>query len=114
LEYAEYTTPLTQSSLGWVTITHPFHPLRGQQVEVVLIRRGSDPDLIIRHPDGFQAAVAMSSTDYAIPLAVDPPDGPPHLLDFEGLRRVAQLIERLRQVKTDEDKPCPATALNYD
>lgn len=56
----------------------------------------------------------MSSTDYAIPLAVDPLDGPPHLLDFEGLRRVAQLIERLRQVKTDEDKPCPATALNYD
>jgi hypothetical protein len=56
----------------------------------------------------------MSSTDYAIPLAVDPPDGPPHLLDFEGLRRAAQLIEHLRQVKTDDDKPCPATALNYD
>jgi hypothetical protein len=39
----------------------------------------------------------MSSTDYAIPLAVDPPDGPPHLLDFEGLGRAAQFIERLRQ-----------------
>jgi hypothetical protein len=83
--------------LGLVTITHPFHPLRGQQVAVVRIRRGADPDIIIRHPDGSHAAIAMSWTDYAVPAVSEPPPTLPHLLDFEGLCQVAQLIERIRQ-----------------
>jgi len=101
-----------------VTITHPFHPLRGQQVEVIYIRRGRDPDLIIRHPDGFNAAVAMSSTDYGLPPNSDPPFGPFHLLDVEGLRQAAHLIDRLGQAKhacePGDDEPCPPTVSLYD
>jgi hypothetical protein len=105
--------------LGLVTITHPFHPLRGQQVEVVFIRRGSDPDLIVRFPDGLHVAVAMSSTDYAAPPDVDPPLDPPHLLDFDGLRQVVQLIDRLRRegrypIVADGDEPCPPSDTGYD
>ena len=44
----QHTTPLDQPSSGFVTITHPHHPLRGQRVEVVRVRRGADPDLIVR------------------------------------------------------------------
>jgi hypothetical protein len=101
-----------------VTITHPFHPLRGQQVEVIYVRRGSDPDLIIRHPDGFHAAVAMSSTDYGFPPSSDPPFGPFHLLDVEGLCQAVRLIDRLGQAKRscepDDDEPCPPTVSPYD
>jgi hypothetical protein len=83
--------------LGFVTITHPHHPLRGWRVEIVRIRRGNDPDLIVVLPDGRHAAIALSSTDYA-----SAPDSPSavaaeHLLDLDGLRRVIQLLDRLAQ-----------------
>jgi hypothetical protein len=83
--------------LGLVTITHPFHPLRGQQVEVVHIRCGRDPDLIIRLPNGIHAAVAMSLTDYAPTPDINLPSDPFPLLDIDGLRQVVQFIDRLRQ-----------------
>jgi hypothetical protein len=49
--------------LEWVTITPPHHPLCGQRCAVVRIRRGVDPDLILRLADGTHAAMAMSWTD---------------------------------------------------
>jgi hypothetical protein len=102
-----------------VTITHPYHPLRGQQVEVICVRRGTDPDLVIRLPDGLHAAIAMSSTDYAVPPDLDPPSVPPHLLDFDGLRQVVQLIEHIRQegrysAADDGDKTCTPDDVSYD
>ena len=102
-------------------ITHPFHPLCGQQVEVVRVRRGADPDLIVRLPDGCHAALAMSWTDYAAPsgLNLDPPSVAPHLLDFDGLRQIAQLIDHFRQEgryppADDGDKTCSLVDARYD
>jgi Family of unknown function (DUF5372) len=80
-----------------VTITHPHHPLCGQQVAIVRLRRGTDPDLIVRLPDGTHIAIAMSSTNYAAAPDPTPPGRAPHLLALAGLRQVAQLIDRLRQ-----------------
>jgi hypothetical protein len=84
--------------LGFVTVTHPHHPLCGQQVAVVRLRRGANPDLIVRLPDGNHAAIAMSLTDYggaaAAPAASS---AAPALLDLEGLRQAAGLIAQLRQ-----------------
>ena len=117
-EYPEQTTPLSQPSLGLVTITHPFHPLRGQQVEVVNIRRGRDPDLIIRLPNGTHAAVAMSLTNYAPTPDIELPPDPPPLLDIDGLRQVVQFIDRLRQEgrypTRDGQASCPAPESGYD
>jgi len=98
-ECQEHTTSPLQRPLELVTITHPFHPLRGQQVEIIRVRRGTDPDIVVRHPDGSHAAVAMSWTDYAVPTGMEPPSTstPPHLLDFTGLRQAVQLIARIRQ-----------------
>ena len=59
------TTPSSRPPSGFVTITHPHHPLRGQRVEIVRIRRGNDPDLIVVAPDGRHTAIALSSTDYS-------------------------------------------------
>ena len=80
-----------------MTIIHPHHPLRGQRVQIVRIRRGPDPDLIVRLPDGLHAAVAMSWTDYAALPALAAPSTTPHLLDIDGLRHAAEFIARLRQ-----------------
>jgi hypothetical protein len=101
LAQLKHITPLSLPSSGFVTITHPFHPFVNQQVEVVNIRRGgADPDLIIRYADKTHAAIAMSSTDYALTVAAGSrltSGAPAQLLDLHGLCQAAQLIAHLRQ-----------------
>jgi hypothetical protein len=78
-----------------VTITHPHHPLRGQQVEIIRLRRGTEPQLIVRLPDGRHATMALSDTDYLGSLADERPLRPDHLLDLNGLRQVLQVLDRI-------------------
>jgi Family of unknown function (DUF5372) len=82
-----------------VTITHPHHPLYGQRCEVIRIRRGVDPDLILRLPDGSHAAIAMSWTDYGEEQGHPTPPSGPDLprLDLQGLRQLVHLLDQLRQ-----------------
>jgi hypothetical protein len=84
--------------LGFVTVTHPHHPLCGQRLALIRVRRGSNPDLIVRLPDDTHAAIAVSATDYADASAPRPP-GPAAaaLLDLQGLRRAAQFIAQLQE-----------------
>jgi hypothetical protein len=82
-----------------VTITHPHHPLRGQRVEIVRVRRGNDPDLIVVLPDGRHTAIALSSTDYNSFPEIPPAVAAEHVLDLDGLRRVIQLLDRLAQAE---------------
>ena len=77
-------------------MTHPSHPLYGQQVEIIRVRRGSDPDLIIRHLDGYHGAIAASWTTYASTPDTVPSEKPP-LLDLEGLCQLARVIELLQE-----------------
>ena len=88
---------MSQPPLGFVTITHPHHPLCGQQVTVLRLRRGANPDLVVRLPDGNHAAIAMSLTDYGGASAPPANSAAPALLDLEGLRLAAALIAQLRQ-----------------
>lgn len=81
-----------------MTITHPHHPLRGQQLPVVCVRRGESPDVIVRLPDGSHAAIALSATDYAIdPSSSHPPARASQLLDLQGLRQMAQFVDDRRR-----------------
>jgi len=79
-----------------VTVIHPHHPLYGQQVEIMRIRRGADPDLIIRHLDGYHGAIAASWTTYASTAEALSTERPP-LLDLEGLHQLARLVEQLQE-----------------
>jgi hypothetical protein len=78
-----------------VTVTHPHHPLFGQQVTVIRQRRGSDPDLIIRLADGFYGAISASWTDYAAAPEMGPPPDAPPLLDLLGLGQMAKFVGQL-------------------
>src|SRR5438552_6953711 len=97
-ERPQHTTPSSQSPSGFVTVTHPHHPLCGQKLEIIQVRRGLDPDLIVRLPDGHHAAIAMSGTDWASPPHDVTSPRPDHLLDLDGLRQARRLIDRI----TDE------------
>jgi Family of unknown function (DUF5372) len=79
-----------------VTVTHPHHPLHGQKVEIIRIRRGADPDLIVRLPDGYHGAIAASLTDYGGPPDLDCSSAEPPLLSIEGLWQIAQWVEQQR------------------
>jgi hypothetical protein len=73
--------------------------LRGQLVEIVRIRRGNDPDLIVVAPDGRHSAIALSSTDCDSSPEIPPTVTAEHLLDLDGLRRVIELLDRLAQTE---------------
>jgi Family of unknown function (DUF5372) len=97
LAYSQQTTPFTKPTLDWVTVTHPYHPLHGQRVQVIRVRRGPDPDLIIRMPDGYHGAIAASLTDYAGPVDLDLSTAEPPLLSVEGLCLIAQWVRQQRE-----------------
>ena len=100
-----------------MTVTHPCHPLCGQQVEVIDLRRRADLgllDLIIQLPDGSHAAMAATSTDYVAAPEPEPPPGPVSLLDVVGLCQMLPLIAQLRQrsgfCTPDSQTPRPVTS----
>lgn len=102
-----------------MTITHPYHPLCGQQVRFIRICRGVDPDLTVQRPDGLHVVIPMSWTDYTTLPGSDSSSTPPHLLDLDGLRCVAQLIDRIRQegrypAVNHGDQTCPPDDESYD
>lgn len=80
-----------------MTVTHPHHPLYGQRLAVVRLRKGAQPDLVVCLPDGHHAAIAMHLTDYAGAPAAPSSLDPLPLLDLDGLRQIVQLLERLRK-----------------
>ena len=81
-----------------MTITHPHHPSRGQRLPIVCIRRGANPAVIVRLPDGSHAAVALDATDCAGGPSASLSSAPAApLLDLDGLRRLAQFLAHLRQ-----------------
>jgi len=51
-------------SLGSVVVTHPFHPLRGERLEVLLERRrGSDRVFVCDTGGGVNVELAEGATD---------------------------------------------------
>jgi Family of unknown function (DUF5372) len=96
MAYPKHTTPSSLRVSGWVTVTHPHHPLCGQQVEIIRVRRGPDPDLIIRQSDGYHGAIAASWTSYASAAETLASEKPP-LLDLEGLCHLARCVEQLEE-----------------
>jgi hypothetical protein len=83
--------------LEWVTVTHPHHPLYSQRVQLIRVRRGPDPDLIIRMSDGFHGAIAASLTDYGGIAEAAASTTEPPLLAIEGLWQIAQFIAQQRR-----------------
>jgi hypothetical protein len=77
-----------------VTITHPHHPLNGQKCELIKVRRGPNPVLVVKMPDGNEARLPRDWTDYDMSTAPD------SLLPIEGLRELIKIIGQLDEAKS--------------
>ena len=88
-------------------------------MRLIRVCRGADPDLEVQLPNGLRLRVAMSCTDYATPQGTGYSSAPPHMLDFNGLRLAAELVERMRQagrypVAEGEGESCASDDQEYD
>jgi hypothetical protein len=76
--------------LGFVVVTHPFHPLAGQRLEVLYVkRRGPDTVLVCSGGVSGQVTLPRSWTDRG-----EPPAG--RRLSAEGLAGLATLSRSLQ------------------
>jgi hypothetical protein len=85
--------------------------LCGQRIEVVRVRRGADPDLIVRLPDGRHAAIAQSWTTEPHRPAAERPAAAAPLLAADGLRELAALVARLRERGRAANEPATTSTL---
>lgn len=86
------TTLFEQPPSGWVVITHPFHPLRGQRFELLKEKRHAEGQiLMLRGTSRGTFGVPLDWTDRAPPSQTD-------LLEWRSLVQLADLLERLQEV----------------
>src|SRR5215472_2288357 len=87
------TALISNQPLGSCEITHPFHPLRGQQFVVLKVRIVAGVKaLSLRHPDLGSFAVPRDWTDWTPPGTLARLNGERLLVDAAGLVELADLI----------------------
>ena len=87
----EATAHQSNNNSGWATITHPFHPLKGQRFEVLKTRHLSgEKTLILRRSPHGSFAVLAEWTDWTLPTIHN------DQLAIEQLLTAVQLVKDLR------------------
>jgi hypothetical protein len=78
--------------LGWASITHPFHPRRGQRFRVVKARRyRGEATLILEAAEGGTFSILEDWTDKAMPTG-----DAAHLLSAPALLELVQLVQQFK------------------
>jgi hypothetical protein len=76
--------------LGFVVVTHPFHPLSGQRLEVLFVkRRAGEAVFVCSGGVGGQITVPRSWTDRADPPAL-------HRFSVDGLVELSAVTRAIR------------------
>ena len=86
--------------LGWATITHPYHPFKGQRFKVLKRRKVAGEDTIIIQ-GSYRGTFAVPSdlTDQADPNPYDRLNIPNPILSFRCLLALTELIEQIKVKK---------------
>jgi hypothetical protein len=75
--------------LGFVVVTHPFHPLRGERLEVLFVkRRGTEVVLVCAGAVGGQVTLPQSWTDRGESSLT-------HRLSVQGLAELAAVTRAI-------------------
>ena len=101
--YARPTAPLATESLPYFTITHPFHPHRGQRRELVLTRRCRTGERVYFRveEDGRTESLPRSWTDLALPDPFLELSAGRAWFRVEELLGLVQLVEAMRRQPGD-------------
>ena len=92
------------SHLGFAEICHPFHPLRGQRLEVLKERRVAGVDtLILRELERGTFSVPREWTDWAGPSLQNSVGFPPRRFDAQLLFDVVALLDQLT-ISSNQEK----------
>ena len=79
--------------MGWASITHPFHPRRGQRFRVLKVRRyRGEATLILEGGECGSFSILEDWTDKAVPSRA----GTPRLLSAPALLELVQLVQQLK------------------
>lgn len=82
--------------ISTVTVTHPFHPLHDHKLEIVKAPHAKGSKIVVRLPDGKHYRMPREWTDYDAAKVDQALSDHPYLLDVEGLREVAQIINNIK------------------
>jgi hypothetical protein len=83
--------------LGWAEIRHPYHPLRGQRLEVIKQRRVAGVDtLILRQSQYGTISIAQGWTDWADPSVYEMLGWPAGHFEAESLLRLVTFLEQFQ------------------
>jgi hypothetical protein len=82
--------------LGWAEIRHPFHPLKGQRLQVLKTRRVSGIEtLILAHVDLGSFSIAREWTDWGTPRVEHDREVPACCFELGMLLELIALVEQL-------------------
>ena len=85
-----HSAATSSDDLGFVVVTHPFHPLIGQRLEVLYLkRRAGDTVLVCSGGVGGQITVPLAWTDRGDPVRR-------HRLSAEGLAALGAVTRAIR------------------
>jgi hypothetical protein len=77
-----------------ITITHPHHPLNGQKLELISVRRGPNSVLLVKMLNGVRARLPRDWTDYGCSSLDEASTDPAQFLSIEGLRKIIKIISQ--------------------
>jgi Family of unknown function (DUF5372) len=98
-------TALSSSKLsGWVEITHPFHPLRGQRFEILTYKStATGAVLTLKGPPGNFLIVPLEWTDAAPPRPFKTGDPGTPILDAWLLLKSCEIVEAVSQRESEDE-----------
>jgi hypothetical protein len=91
--------------LGYVTITHPFHPLRGERLKVLSSKSFNSRDILsLQNLSGRIVSIPREWTDKADPHPYHSLTSPLPILSFTHLQQLAELIPILQHARSVRSK----------
>lgn len=101
----EITALKSNRHLGYVTITHPFHPLKGERLKVLSSKTFNNKDILsLQSLSGRIVPVPREWTDKADPHPYLSLSEALPILSFTHLQQLAELISILQQACSKELK----------
>lgn len=94
----ELTALKSNKYSGYITITHPFHPLKNSRLQILSTKRFNNKDILsLKTLTGSIVAIPRDWTDRADPNPYETLTNLSPILSFSHLKQLAELVNNLNQ-----------------